>query len=79
MTGIFCKVDEKFVPLYRIVWASALPHFCGATECQREGQYEIRLEHDESVWASREERDAVLDAIQRWQSGTAAPDEESEP
>lgn len=67
----FCIIDEKNVPLYRILWVSNLPHFCGESECQREGEYEIRLDNEESIWASREERDAVLDAIQSWQGDMA--------
>jgi len=64
---VFCVVDDKHVPLYRILWISDLPHFCGAEDCQREGQYEIRLEHGESVWAtSVEQRDAVLAALEKW-------------
>ncbi len=65
--SIFCIVDDKHVPLYRIVWISDLPHFCAEEDCQREGQYEIRLEHGESVWAvSAAQRDAVLAALERW-------------
>ena len=62
--SFFCLVDDKHVPLYRIMWVSELPHFCGSEDCHREGQYEIRLEQGESIWASREERDAVLAAIE---------------
>lgn len=62
-----CRVDDKFVPLYRILWVSAVPHFCGEEECQREGQYEIRLEDGEAVWATTpEQRDLVLDALRQW-------------
>jgi len=62
-----CKVDDKYVPLYRIMWVAAVPHFCGADDCEREGQYEIRLEQGEAVWASSpEERDAVVAALQQW-------------
>ena len=57
------------MPLYRILWISGLPHFCGAGECEREGPYEIRLEQQETLWASREERDAALTAIEAWQGG----------
>ncbi len=65
--SVFCIVDDKHVPLYRIVWIADLPHFCGAEDCQCEGQYEIRLEHGESVWAaSAEQRDAVLAALEAW-------------
>ncbi len=65
----FCIVDDKHVPLYRVMWVSELPHFCGSADCQREGRYEIRLEHGESVWASQEERDAVLAALEAAQEG----------
>jgi hypothetical protein len=67
--SIFCMIDDKHVPLYRILWVSELPHFCGAPDCQREGQYEIRLEHGESVWGSQRERDAVLAALEAAQQG----------
>jgi hypothetical protein len=35
-----------------------------------EGQYEIRLENDESVWGNRQERDTMLRAIEEWQGGS---------
>jgi hypothetical protein len=72
--SVFCVVDDKFVPLYRILWVSALPHFCGTEDCQREGQYEIRLEDSESVWADSEERDATLKALEAW-AGAEGSDE----
>ena len=52
MDGILCEVDDKQIPLYRVMWVSELPHFCGDSECDREGQYEIRLEQGESVSVS---------------------------
>jgi hypothetical protein len=61
-----CLVDDKHVPLYRILWVADVPHFCGSEECQREGQYEIRLEQGDAVWANQQERDAVLAALQAW-------------
>ena len=67
--SIFVVVDDKHVPLYRIMWISALPHFCGTTDCEREGQYEIRLEQGEAVWANQEERDYVLAALEQWGGG----------
>jgi hypothetical protein len=73
--AVFCLVDDKYVPLYRILWVSALPHFCGNEDCQREGQYEIRIEDGESVWADRDERDAALKALETW-AGADGPDEE---
>ncbi len=69
--SIFCTVDDKHIPLYRIMWVSDLPHFCGSDDCHQEGQYEIRLEHGESVWASEEERDDVLAALEAAQDGPA--------
>ena len=69
MTSIFCLIDDKHVPLYRVMWVSDVPHFCGEEDCVCEGQYEIRLEQDESVWGSREERDQMLAALERWQGG----------
>ena len=69
MVSIICQVDDKHVPLYRVMWVSELPHFCGHEDCEREGQYEIRLEQDESVWATREDRDRMLEALQQWQGG----------
>ena len=69
MSSIFCRIDDKHIPLYRVMWVSDIPHFCGEDDCLREGDYEIRLEQDESVWANREERDAMLEALERWQGG----------
>lgn len=79
MSSIFAIVDDKHVPLYRILWIADLPHFCGDDDCQCEGDYEIRLEQDESVWASRAERDTVLQALEAWYNGQDAPgwDEEA--
>jgi hypothetical protein len=74
---VFCKVDDKFVPLYRIMWISALPHFCGEADCEREGQYEIRLEQGETVWAtSPEQRDAALAALEQWGGSEEGDDDE---
>jgi hypothetical protein len=69
MRSIFCRIDDKHVPLYRVLWISDLPHFCGEEDCMCEGQYEIRLENDESVWGTRAERDDMLKAIEEWQGG----------
>jgi hypothetical protein len=67
--SIFCVVDDKHVPLYRVMWISALPHFCGSEDCQHEGDYEIRLEQGECVWANQQDRDRLLQAIEDWQGG----------
>ena len=69
MPSIFCVVDDKNIPIYRVMWISDLPHFCGDPECMHEGDYEVRLEQDESVWANRQERDTMLAAIEAWQGG----------
>jgi hypothetical protein len=73
--SIFALVDDKHIPLYRVLWIAATPHFCGDEECMREGFYEIRLEQDESVWAKAEERDKMLVQIEAWQ-GDPEIDEE---
>ena len=66
MSSMFCLVDDKHVPLYRVVWVSDVPHFCGEEDCQCEGSYEVRLDHGESLWAKRQERDGVLQAMENW-------------
>jgi len=72
----FCLVDDKHIPLYRVMWVAATPHFCGEEDCDREGYYEIRLEQGEIVWAQCKERDAMLSALEAWQGGLEMPDEE---
>ncbi len=69
MRGIFAVVDDKHLPLYRVIWVSDVPHFCGNDDCLYEGRYEIRLEADESLFATREERDSVLAALEAWHGG----------
>jgi hypothetical protein len=69
MSTTFCKIDDKHVPLYRVMWIADVPHFCGNDECEYEGRYEIRLEQGESVFGSREERDAMMAALDHWHSG----------
>ncbi len=76
MPSITCLVDDKHIPLYRVIWVSAVPHFCGSDDCLCEGKYEVRLEPDESIWGNREERDGVLTALERWQGGGGGEDEE---
>ena len=71
MPSILCMIDDKYIPLYRVMWVSAVPHFCGSDECMCEGQYEVRLEQEESVWANREERDRLILALEQWQGGLA--------
>ena len=76
MSSILCLIDDKHVPLYRIMWVSNVPHFCGEDDCVQEGQYEVRLEQDESVWACREERDRVLQVLEQWQGGLGSERDE---
>jgi hypothetical protein len=71
MMSIFALIDDKHVPLYRILWISDLPHYCGSEECEREGWYEVKLDAGEAVWATREQRDAALESIESWQRGTS--------
>jgi hypothetical protein len=72
----FCLIDDKHVPLHRVMWISAVPHFCGSPQCQHEGDYEIRLEQGESVWANQAERDETLAAIEVWQNEPGLDEEE---
>jgi hypothetical protein len=77
MDSPLCKIDDKHIPLYRILWVADLPHFCGEEDCMREGQYEVRLEMEESVWATnREERDALLQALEEWCRDSDEPGED---
>jgi hypothetical protein len=79
MSSVFCIVDDKHIPLYRVMWVSNLPHFCGNEDCDVEGRYEIRLEPDDSVFGTREERDGLLKAIEMWQAGAEPDDDWEEP
>lgn len=76
MADYFSMIDDKHIPLYRVMWVSDVPHFCGNSDCQHEGSYEVRLEQGESVWAAREERDAILAAMNHWQGGATAGEED---
>ncbi len=75
---VFCHVDDKLIPLYRVVWIAELPHFCGDEDCQREGEYEIRLEGEESVWGSMAEHDAAVQALEAWLQGDQQEGEQQE-
>jgi len=74
MNSIFCLVDDKHVPMYRIIWISDVPHFCGQDDCQCEGDYEVRLDQDESLWANRQQRDQVLKAMENWHGSGGGQD-----
>lgn len=72
--SIFCRIDDKMVPLYRVVWIAATPHFCGEAECQCEGLYEVALEGGESVWSKHDEKQRLLTMIEEWQGGEPGPE-----
>ena len=76
--SILCRVDDKMIPLYRVMWVAATPHYCGEEDCVREGFYEIRLEQGESVWANIRERDEVQQSLEQWQGGLGPADEADE-
>ena len=76
--SVFCKIDDKSVPMYRIMWIAQIPHFCGHEECEHEGHYEVRLEQGESVWATQAERDDVLSNIEIWHDGREPDPDEGE-
>ncbi|TWT93244.1 hypothetical protein [Stieleria varia] len=59
-------IDDKHIPLYRIVWVADVPHFCGEEDCMHEGDYEVRLDVDDSVWTNRAGRDEVIQSLNRW-------------
>lgn len=74
--SILCRIEDKHVPLYRVMWVAATPHFCGEEDCLREGQFEVRLEQEEVVWATDKEQQALLQQLESWQGGLGpAPDE----
>lgn len=73
--SILCRIDDKHIPLYRVMWVAATPHFCGEDDCLREGSYEVRLEQDESVWASASERDDLVTMLEAWQGGLGPADD----
>jgi hypothetical protein len=74
--SILCLVDDKQVPLYRVMWVAATPHFCGEEDCLREGYYEVRLEQGESVWANQQERDEMIAKLEAWQGGEEIPEDD---
>jgi hypothetical protein len=76
--SILCRIDDKMVPLYRVMWVAATPHYCGEEDCIREGFYEIRLEQGESVWANVRERDEVQNRLEQWQGGLGPAGEAGE-
>ena len=78
MSSVFYLIDDKHVPLYRVMWVSDVPHFCGNEDCVREGQYEVRLEQDESVWANRDQRDGLLSALDAWHRGYESDESETD-
>lgn len=74
--SIMCRLDDKHVPLYRVMWVAATPHFCGEEDCLREGCYEVRLEHDETVWASAGEQKELIERLESWQGGMGMAEDE---
>ena len=65
--SIFCRIDDKQIPIYRLIWISATPHFCGEADCQCEGLHEVALEGGETVWAKGSEMDLLMEMIEEWQ------------
>ena len=68
MNSPLILIDDKHVPLNRIVWVADLPHFCGEDDCTREGEYEVRLDVDDSLWTNQVGRDDVIEALKQWYS-----------
>ena len=65
--SIFCRIDDKLIPIYRVLWVSATPHFCGEPECHAEGMYEVALDAGEPIWAQHEEKERLIEQIEEWQ------------
>jgi hypothetical protein len=78
MNSPLIKIDDKHLPLYRIVWVSDVPHFCGEDDCLHEGDYEVRLDIDDSIWANREDRDHVVAALGQWFGDPTSEDDRPE-
>ena len=66
MAGALILIDDKHVPLSRILWVADVPHFCGGEDCTVEGRYEVRIEAGDSLFCTREERDVTIEAIEEW-------------
>ena len=66
--SIFCRIDDKLIPLSRVLWVAATPHFCGESECNCEGLYEITLDGgSEPIWARHDEKERLIEQIEDWQ------------
>ena len=65
--SVFCRIDDKFIPLYRVLWIAATPHFCGAPDCVREGLHEVALDGGERIWATGLEQGDLVKQIEEWQ------------
>ena len=76
MDSPLLKIDDKWIPLYRIVYVAAVPHFCGEPDCMHEGEYEVRLDVDDSIWTNGPGRDETLAALSKWCNGPASGDDE---
>lgn len=74
MDSPMIKIDDKWLPLYRIVWVADVPHFCGEPDCMHEGDYEVRLDVDDSIWCNADGRDEAIKALNKWCSGPGGQD-----
>ena len=74
MTHGLIKLDDKWIPLYRILWVADVPHFCGEPDCMHEGDYEVRLEADDSIWTNTQGRDAAIQSLSEWSTGPPPED-----
>ena len=43
-----------------------------------EGDYEVRLDVDDSIWTNGDERDSVVDALRKWCSDPRADSDEGD-
>lgn len=75
MNAPLVLIDDKHVPLYRIVYVADVPHYCGAEDCMHEGDYEVRLDVEDSIWVGAADRDRAINALNEWCSDPPGSEE----
>ena len=74
--SIFCVVDDKHIPLYRVMWIAATPHFCGAERLRSRGLLRSAPRTGRVGVGQYRGRDGILAALESWQGGTGPTDDE---
>ena len=76
--SIFCTIDDKHVPLYRVMWVAATAHFCGHEDCQAKASTKSAWSRANRFGPRGSERDEMLTALEGWQGGIEPDDEHFE-